>query len=201
VDEVSDDLMSELQKNKQEIVLRYVIEMSLKNSETFLNDARLLINNSSYTHAFALIILAIEEMGKAIYCNWAKNGYIIIDKKFFKNIKSHRIKLKVLMEIERLAVLQDEINKKQKDKSNIDSNDNKLDTLSKVEKMPQYKSIKEFYLNLDNLKQDSLYVDIKDKFTPTSPDFFTKEVSKFFLDFAHVRLTTVKNALLKTSKD
>ena len=135
-----------------------------------------------------------EEIGKAVYCNWAINGYVRINNKFLKKLKSHRTKLKVLMEVERLALLQEEINKKQtnKNKKHYYPENEVFDTLSKVEKMPEFTSIERFYLNLDKLKQDSLYVDIKDNFIPSSPDFITKDVAEFYLDFAKMRLLAVK---------
>jgi len=73
--------------------LPQVINMSLRNAEILLNDARLLINNNSFDHAFAFTILALEEIGKAIYCNWAKKRYVNVDKNFFTRLKMHKIKL------------------------------------------------------------------------------------------------------------
>lgn len=51
----------------QSDILQLVIGSSLVNAERFLNDAVLLANNSSFCHAFAFAILALEETDKAIY--------------------------------------------------------------------------------------------------------------------------------------
>ena len=76
------------------------------------------------------------------------------------------------------------------------SDDQLMKSLKKEFKVIHYQEIESLNSKLDKLKQDSLYVDIKDGFIPLSPDLITKEVSEFYLEFAERRLKAVMSVFL-----
>lgn len=182
----------------QNYILQQVIRMSLENAERFLNDATLLINNSSYGHAFALTILALEEIGKATYCNWAKNGFIRIDNDFLKRLKSHKTKQRVIKEIVKLAILKTEVDNhgksKKRRKAPIASESELNYILTKLESS-QFKSVETFYGELEKMKQLALYVDISEDGIPSDPNFVTKDACDKYLHFVKTISTYAQDGL------
>jgi len=195
--------MSETRKNIQpDASLLLTIKIALENAEAFLNDASLLFSNSSFGHAVALTILALEEMGKAVYCNWAIKGFVKIDDDFFERLKTHKVKQRVHMEVERLAILSGEISKYQIGKRRnypFESGSEELRVISEIEALPQFRSVGAFYKQLDKLKQLALYVDLSNDGVPFGPTLFTKDICQWYLDFAQKRFLVVKKALNATS--
>ena len=189
----------------QNEVLTLVISLSLENAERFLNDAALLISNSSFGHAFALTILALEETGKAVYCNWAMKGFVKVNDDFFKNIKNHKSKHKVIREIEKLVTLKTEIENYRKSKNGRKILFKSLPEsdffLTRLESSSQLKSIEAFYGELENMKHTALYVDIGKDGIPLDPSIFTKDVCDSYLTFVQNIFTSVKNSLLFKNKD
>ncbi len=192
-------------RNSQNDVLKLVINLSLDNAERFLNDASLLINNSSFGHAFAFIILALEEIGKAIYCNWATKGFVEINDDFFKNLRRHKTKHKIIREIEKLDILKTEIDnyKKSKNRRKIAFKSlPELDFfLAKLEHSSQFKSIEGFYRELENMKHLGLYVDIGKDALPSDPTIFTKDICEPYLDFVQTIFMAAKKRLSLKNND
>ena len=189
----------------QNDVLRLVIRLSLENAERFLDDAMLLINNSSFGHAFALTTLALEETGKAIYCEWAMNGFVNVNDNFFKNLRTHKTKQKVIREIKKLIILKTEIDKYRKSKNrrkNPFKSSLELDLfLTKLENSAQFKSVDAFYGELENMKHFALYVDVGKDGVPSDPSVFTKNVCDLYLTFVQTIFISAKNDLLFKNKD
>jgi len=196
--------MSFTTDNASQNILQLVINWSLENAETFLSDAKLLIENSSFGHSLALMVLALEEVGKAVYCNWARNGLIKVDDDFFKNLKDHKTKQRVFREIERLAILKTEINTCQKTKRRrryqLKSNYEIFRFITEIEESTRFKSIDAFYGELEKMKQLALYVDVDENGVPSAPSFFASDRCKEYLDFVQKRFTLVKDALLSKVK-
>jgi len=184
----------------QNDILQLVIRLSLDNAEKFLKDAELLINSSSFGHAFALTILALEETGKAIYCNWAKDGFVKVDDDFLKNLRTHKTKQKVLKEVLKLVILKAEINNCRKSKKRrkipFKSSSPPCLFLTELEESPQFKSIDAFYGELEKMKQLALYVDIGENGTPSEPGMFTKGVCDKYLRFVQAIFLSAKRGLL-----
>lgn len=183
----------------QNDILYSVIKLSLDNAERFLKDATLLRNSSSFGHATAFAILALEETGKAIYCNWARKGFVKVDNDFLKNLKTHNAKQRVVKEIEKLAILKTEINNYKKGKKGKKfpfKSSLELDFfITKLEKSLKFKSVDGFYGELEKIKQLALYVDVKDGIL-SEPNMFTKDVCDKFLRFAQFIFLSVKDSLL-----
>lgn len=189
----------------QNDILQQVTTLSLENAETFLSDAELLINNSSFGHAIALIILALEEVGKAIYCNWAKNGFIKVDNDFLKGLKTHKTKQRVIKEIKKLDILQTEIKKYKKSKNRrkipFKSKPELVTFLAELEESSQFKSVDAFYGELEKIKQLAFYVDIDERGIPSSPhSLFSKDVCHKYLDFVQKVFIYTKDAILSKPK-
>lgn len=71
---------------------------SLENAERWINDAKLLIDNSSFGHANALLRYACEELSKAFAC-WAISERIYpVESKISRNVfRSHKVKNRLLV--------------------------------------------------------------------------------------------------------
>jgi AbiV family abortive infection protein len=181
--------------------LKPIIVLALTNAERFLNDAELLMDNLSFGHAFAFIILALEETSKAIYCNWAMDGFVKVDDNFFKNLRSHKIKHKVIREMKKLNILETEIDhyKRNKKRRKIPFKSlPELDLfLTKLEGSFQFKSVEAFFGELENLKHLGLYVDISRDGKATHPTIFTKEICDSYLNFVRPIFFAAKESLLQ----
>jgi AbiV family abortive infection protein len=84
--------------------------LSLENAEQYIKDAELLIENSSFGHAYAFAILAYEELGRTVICIFGILGCWFTDKdmitpnvkgwnKTFKNHVTKQIIMKVIDEL------------------------------------------------------------------------------------------------------
>jgi len=184
----------------QNDVLHLVITLSLENAEKFLDDAQILIKNSSYGHAYAFTVLALEEIGKAVYCNWTINGPLKVDDDFLKRLRDHKTKQKVIKEVEKLVVLKTEMDNYRKSKNRRKApSKSPIERdffLAKLESSSQFKSLEAFYGSLEKFKQLALYVDINENGIPSSPSFFTKDICDFNLNFVKSILSSAKTSML-----
>ncbi|MEM2971085.1 MAG: AbiV family abortive infection protein [Candidatus Bathyarchaeia archaeon] len=69
---------------KEKEILERAMNLCLENVERYIKDAELLITNSSYGHAYSLLILAEEELTKATIYYLGALG--VIEPKFFKKV-------------------------------------------------------------------------------------------------------------------
>ncbi len=181
--------------------LKSLIKMSLDNAGQFLLDAKVLIDNSSFGHAYALTVLALEEIGKAIYYNWAILGFIKIDKNLAKNLKYHKHKQRVLMEILRLGIIDRGIKKHTTFKRRKYPFRNIFELrkfLENVEKSTEFRSVGDFYESLEQTKQLALYVDVREG-KLTSPRFFDREMCEHLLQYVSKLFIISTKTLLKQS--
>ena len=75
--------------SEQEVFLRKVAKESFKNSERFVKDAEILLKKKSYAHAFALAVLAEEELAKAAMYGNAADGTVGVGGKWRKDLSKH----------------------------------------------------------------------------------------------------------------
>lgn len=75
-------------------ILREAVKECLDNVEQFIKDADVLIINSSYGHAFALTVLAEEELVKAFICHICAEGILPLSYELWwrKRFTNHLIK-------------------------------------------------------------------------------------------------------------
>ncbi len=189
--------------NLEKIDLRRVIRLSIENSEKFLDDAELLMRNSSYGHAYAFTVLALEELGKAVYCNWTINAGLKVDDEFFKRLRNHKIKQKVIKEVQKLATLTTEIEKYTKDKKREYPFENSSESsffFRDFEELPQIKFLEAHCGSLEGLKQRALYVDVSEGGILSSPEVFTKDDCNFNLNHVKSLLTLAKKTMLENNE-
>ncbi len=189
--------------NSEKVVLQCVIKLSLENSEKFLEDAELLIQNSSYGHAFAFTVLALEELGKAVYCNWTINAALKIDDDFFKKLRNHKIKQKVIKEAQKLAVLSTEMEKYKKSKKReypFETSTESSFFFHDFEKLPQVKFLEDYCGSLEGMKQRALYVDMGEDGVLSYPGVFTKDACNYNLNHVKSLLTIAKTTMLKNDE-
>lgn len=75
-------------------------ELSLRNAEQWIKDAKLLIEHSSFGHASALLRFAIEEVGKAIVCWFVSKRFLPPKSETAKNIfKFHSVKNQITLQM------------------------------------------------------------------------------------------------------
>jgi AbiV family abortive infection protein len=76
-----------------------VVDKSLRNAETWIKDARTLIENSSFGHSIALLHFAFEEMAKSLVCWYISEGiWPYKDNKVVKDIfRKHAAKNQVVL--------------------------------------------------------------------------------------------------------
>jgi len=73
-------------------------KLSLENSEQYIKDAKLLIKNSSFGHASALLRLAVEESTKALVCWFTSEKILPRENKLVRDMfKDHRVKNKFFL--------------------------------------------------------------------------------------------------------
>ncbi|MCK4332223.1 MAG: AbiV family abortive infection protein [Thermoplasmatales archaeon] len=60
--------------------LENCVNLCLENAKQYIMDAEMLIKNASFGHAYALAILAYEELGKAIMCIFGTFGCLFTNK-------------------------------------------------------------------------------------------------------------------------
>lgn len=92
--------------------LKDAVELCLENAEQYIRDAELLIESSSFGHAYAFGVLAYEELGKAVGCIFRVLFYMhvnkdVLDKKKWRNraqnpLMNHVKKQKIMKVIDTL---------------------------------------------------------------------------------------------------
>jgi AbiV family abortive infection protein len=187
----------------EKIDLHSVIRLSLENSGKFLEDAEILMKNSSYGHAYAFTVLALEELGKAVYCNWTINGGLKIDDDFFKRLTNHKIKQKVIKEVLKLTALATEIKKYTTDKKMeypFETSTESSFFFHDFEELPQIKCLEAYCGSLEGLKQRALYVDVSESGALSSPSAFTRVDCNSNLEYVKSLLIVAKQTMLETKE-
>jgi len=73
-------------------------KLSLENSEQFIKDAKLLMKNSSFGHASALLRLAVEESTKALVCWYTSEKILPVENELVEDVfKHHKAKTRFFL--------------------------------------------------------------------------------------------------------
>ncbi|HEY9169002.1 MAG TPA: AbiV family abortive infection protein [Lutibacter sp.] len=164
------------------------IELSIENSFELIGDANILFDNGKYARCYSLTQLSLEELGKSImlydfYMKLQLNKRKEIDfKKFRRDFRDHRLKT-----FESIFI---EFQMKGKGKTELSEiKDNSLLNFGNIQKN------KEGYY--DNLKNNSLYVSLKnDKFYKPN-ELFNKPEVKTFLSESKLKIEFSSSETLK----
>lgn len=198
-----------------EKLLKEAVKSCLDNVEQYLKDARMLIENRSYGHAFALTVLGEEELSKAfIYCmcseGWVPESFI---KRVGKRANSHRRKqviaatLFFTLEIIQFFKNIVDLSKKEGEgdlRKSIEIANKKLKEAmdymqkNKDEMKSRMDQFFERFATLEEDKEKGLYVDVKIEGVFTSPESLEKGMVEEHLAQVRKQFQFVKPLLMMT---
>ena len=188
-------------------------KLCLQNAKQFIDDAKLLISQKSYGHAFSLAALAEEEISKAlIYYAEAMGLKGDIDKKeiYNHNFKQAIAGMNTLFEIiifslfDKMFILEKikDPNKLRKRRDKIVwGHINKMKNAMKSGTKEYYEMEKNMnhFKSLERHKQRGFYVDIDEKGTILSPKDISYREAKFCIDLAYKRYQKLSHLETKES--
>ena len=151
-------------------------KLVLENSKSLIEEAKLLFKNGYLPRAYALAQLSIEEIGKStLLCKAILNYYLgyEINSKYLDNLgfRNHQIKTRQSLKSELIAIwmFEQSIGKK------TSLRDSVIDDYNGVE-------------NLNNLKNQSLYIGIHDDAFTSPNDLIDSQTVTNLIDKAELRL-------------
>jgi AbiV family abortive infection protein len=191
----------------------------VENVLQYIEDAKKLIEAKSYAHAYALLVIGQEELGKAFAYHTATTAEVPMDvaeqfiKMHTKNVKdqrtgeivkAHVIKLQQYRFLSKLSELQEAINKKTSATEAVLSvfsdyleGIKALETVDKKELKKQLEKLVAKEEEINRSKMDALYVDVTEPIikTPLDPRF--KEMSLSALSELEKTTNFVVNTIFK----
>jgi AbiV family abortive infection protein len=193
----------------------------VENVLQYIKDAKKLIEYESYAHAYALLIIGQEELGKAFAYHSAATAEVqkdvaeqiiklhtknVKDQKTGEIVKAHVIKLQQYRFLSKLSKLQEAMEKKSSATEAVLSVFSEYrEGIKAIEKGDK----KELKKQLDKLvakdeeinrsKMDALYVDVTDRIIKTPLDSRFKEISLKALSELEKTTNLVVNSLFKLS--
>lgn len=172
-------------------------EKSLENAEQWIEDARLLIGNSSFGHASALLRYACEELSKAFVCWAVAERLYPIESKIIHNVfKHHEVKNRVFVGFAIAVKLIDLYSRRRTSSPDCDKK------LSIVEFVKTFDWIDELTSAMENVRQGSIYVDrdLGEK-KVTTPLTISKEKALNILKGTEVYLKIVRHYVENFSEE
>ena len=161
------------------------MKLCLENAEQWMNDAKLLMDNSSYGHSYTLLVFADEEIAKAYICWLVAEDMIPVNSKFVHDTFSkHRTKHETLVSIFLGAMLKEELSKGQITIEQILKDSSAL-TIEEIEKLLDFTEM---------MRQKGIYVD-KVEGQMVSPKSIGKEESEELLQGVEYRFDYVKRLI------
>jgi len=189
---------------------------SLKNSEQYIKDAKILAKKRSYGHAFALAVFAEEELAKAVMYHLCTEGIFGINGKWRKDSLRHdkkQIFASWLAFLYELSLMAEEAagfaqRKGKKEPQKIKQlYESKMDELIRREqrafdreKGDVYKHLKPFE-KLQKRREEAMYVGInlKDR-KVTSPSDFKKSETREYISDVEERIEVLKDEITRKMK-
>ena len=150
-------------------------KMSLENAEQWIKDAKLLIKNSSFGHASALLRFALEELAKAYVCWISSERIFPMDNKVIKDVfRKHETKNQVIMGVLYSLMWRNKF------PIRIEPTDQEI--------IEAYKQLKAMIVSIEKMRQRAIYVDMLfDKNQILTPLEITKEVVNSVLALAEIQ--------------
>lgn len=203
-------------KNVKEKLLKKAVQSCLNNVEQYLKDARLLIENESYGHAFALTVLGEEELSKAFIYYMCSEG--LVSENFTKRVgrrsKSHRRKqgiaaalfftFEIVQFFKKIVDSSREEGERDPRKSIEIVNKKLQDAMDYMEKNKDEMKIRmdqffERFATLEEDKEKGLYVDVKiEQGVFSSPESLEKDMVEEHLAKVRKQFQFVKPVLMMT---
>lgn len=173
------------------------MKMSLENAEQWIKDARLLMENSSFGHADALLRIADEELAKTHICWLTSEKMLPIGNKTVKDVfQHHRVKIELVMGliISNLTVRNNRPQKVELAKEELELSEKKPTRANTWFE----KSIK----SINKMRQSAMYVDVNEKTNELmSPLRITEEEARKSLDVTEALLKTVRRCIETYSEE
>jgi AbiV family abortive infection protein len=171
-------------------------KMSLENAEQWIADAKLLLKNSSFGHANALLRFACEEIAKAYACWLTSEKMFPKDNMFVKNVflyhwAKNEIILGMLLFFQWISA-----NPKWQE---MDYEDFKLSE----EQIAEFDEVFETVLvSMSKMRQKAMYVDVDEKTNEvTSPLKIDEKELRGVLEVTELLLKTIKITIEETSEE
>ncbi len=176
----------------------------------------MLVADGSHGHAFALAILAEEELGKAHICFLAAEGLVRIEGRWLKNLYTHEAKQAIqagltflsamifpmfsdALELSRSPEFKDPKAAKKIRKDWFRRHLKRLEEAARdgTPEAAEFQSRMKWFDKMDLQKQRGLYVDFNDDGVPISPVDVAEETAQEYLKEVEDRLEVAKVALGK----
>ena len=131
--------------------------LSLKNAEQWIKDAKLLIENSSFGHASALLRFACEEIAKSYVCWFTSEKIWPAENKVVRDaFREHRVKNQVIIGLfYTLMWISNKNLHKEVTKGRLEPSDEEI--------IEAYEQFEELLDAMEKMRQKALYVDLKRK--------------------------------------
>lgn len=171
-------------------------KMSLENAEQWIKDAKLLIENSSYGHANALLRFACEEIAKAYVCWLTSEKILPIDNKVAKDVFwNHRVKNEVILGM--LSMVQWMSNNRLR--KDLVNGNFELSEREIIEASKQFEAMLD---STEKMRQKAIYVDVNEKTKEImSPLKIDEKEVKGVLDAVELFLKIVRRCIEETSEE
>lgn len=169
---------------------------SLENAEQWMKDDKLLIENSSFGHANALLRFAYEETAKAYVCWLTSERILPIDNEVVEDVfRKHRVKNEIIVVLLMFAKWISD-NPKWKEMLNGDFE------LSKEQMMESNRQFQAILDSTEKMRLKSMYVDINEEIKETSSPLETDEKEvKGVLEVAEFFFKIMKTCIEETSEE
>jgi len=202
---------------KTEKPLRKVAIMSLKNAEQFIKDAEFLVKKRSYGHAFALSVLAEEELAKAVMYYLCAEGIFGINGKWrndsIRHVRKQGFAFGIAFMYELILMIEEAMDFARR-KARRDATKFKVIFEKKIAEILQkemklfaskrgdlYDHLKPFE-KIQEKRERALYVEAKlQKGEITSPRDFKKSEAKQYISHVKERLEVLKDEINGKMKD
>ena len=199
--------------------LKNCAEHAVRNAHQYIEDAKTLARKKSYGHAYALLVLSVEEAVKALACKERLDGRL--DKGKFKDFFIyHKSKQKfvfrdLIEEVTALTIMfympflskeaKRLIKMKQKETKRVDG---EIPTFSEIIK-PEIEEIlkqkdkileqmRRLHENMQKRKEVGLYVDLTPESKLISPDVIDKEETEKLLEYAGSLYAIVHDTIIES---
>lgn len=191
--------------SKEKDLFAELTRLSFENAKQWLKDAKLLIENSSYGHAYAALVFTIEETMKAWTCWLVSEGMITKDSEDVKDaFKNHLRKQEVFFWVLYGMLFWKEVSKNPELFKEQSEKYLKLKPEEKKESLMEgFEEFDKIVESIENARQKCIYVDcLKEEGKTHSPQYIKQEIVERFLNIVEqVLCRVIESTESKFSKE